>query len=85
MQYILSVLRNHDDLLGLNPSDTAEAEILNIMAKNDKVMRYINSGLTLIQHRNCVSGAESIEFPYGIAYIALKELRKCFLPAGTMT
>ena len=85
VQYILSILRNHDDLLGLNPSDTAEAEILNVMAKNDKVMGYINSGLTLIQHRNCVSGAKSIEFPYGIAYIALKELREYFIPAGTMT
>ncbi len=45
MQDILSILKNHDDLSGLNPSDTNEAEILNVMAKNDKVMGYINLGL----------------------------------------
>jgi hypothetical protein len=32
-----------------------------------------------------VSGAKSIEFPYEIACMALKELRKYFIPAGTMT
>lgn len=85
MQDILSVLKNHDDLSGLDPNDTVKAEILNVMAKNDMVMGYINSGLTLIQHRNCVSGAKSIEFPYGIAYMALNELREYFIPAGTMT
>ncbi len=26
-----------------------------------------------------------MEFPYGIAYLALKELREYFIPAGTMT
>jgi hypothetical protein len=62
MQDMLSILKNHDDLLGLNPSDANEAELLNVMVKNDKVMGYINSGLTLIQHRNCVSGAKSIDF-----------------------
>ena len=71
--------------MNLDPSNAKEAEILSIIAKNDKVMRYINSGLTSIEHRNCASGAKSLEFPYGIAYQALKELREYFILAGSMT
>ncbi len=85
MYYVLGALKKHDDLLNMDPSNVNEADILNIMAKNDKVMGCINSGLTLIEHRNCVSAAKSVEFPYGIAYLALKELREYFIPAGTMT
>ena len=85
MNYVLRTLKNHDDLLSMDPTDTNQAEILSIMAKNDKVMGYINSGLVLIEHRNCVSGAKTLEFPYGIAYQALKELREYFIPAGAMT
>jgi hypothetical protein len=85
MQAILSVLKNHDDLSGLDPNDTVKAEILNVMTKNDKVMGCINSGIMLIQHQNCVSGAKSIEFPYGIACMALSKLHEYFIPAGTMT
>jgi hypothetical protein len=85
MNYVLGMLKKHDDLLNMDPSKANEAEILSIMAKNDKVMGYINSGLTLIEHRNCVSAAKSMEFPYGIAYQALKEMREYFIPAGTMT
>jgi hypothetical protein len=32
-----------------------------------------------------VSGAKSLEFPHGIAFRALKELREHIIPAGTMT
>ncbi len=79
------MITKHDDLLNMDPSNAKEAEILSIMAKNDKMMGYINSGLTLIEHRNCASGAKSLEFPYGIAYQALKELHEYFIPAGSMT
>ena len=83
--YVLSTIKKHDDLLNLDLSNAEEAEILSIMAENDKVMGYINSGITFIEHRNCASGAKSLEFPYGIAYQALKELHEYFIPAGTMT
>ena len=47
-------------------------------------MGYISSGLALRQHRNCVSGAKTDDFPLGIAYVALKKLRQHFIPDSTM-
>jgi hypothetical protein len=35
---LLRTLKNHDDLLSMDPTDTNQVEILSIMAKNEKVM-----------------------------------------------
>jgi hypothetical protein len=59
MNSVLGMLKKHDDLLKMEPSNADDTEILSIMAKNDKALVYINSGLTLIEHRSCVSATKS--------------------------
>lgn len=85
MDEVLKKINKHEGLHKLDANDAKEAAIINAMSKNDKVMGYINSGLVMIEHRNCVSAAKSVKFPFGIAYLALKELREYYIPDGTMT
>jgi len=85
MDDVLKRIRKHEDLHKLDKNDAKEAAIISAMSKNDKIMGYINSELVMIEHRNCVSAAKSVEFPFGIAYVALKELREYYIPVGTMT
>jgi hypothetical protein len=85
MDEVLKKINKHEGLHKLDANDAKEAAIINAMSKNDKVMGYINSGLVMIEHRNCVSAAKSVKFPLGIAYLALKELREYYIPDGTMT
>jgi hypothetical protein len=85
MDEVLKKLNKHDDLHKLDANDAKQAAIISAMAKNDKVMGYINSGLVMIEHRNCVSAAKSVKFPFGIAYLALKELREYYIPDGTIS
>ena len=68
MNYVMGMLKKHDDFLNMDPSDAKEGKIPSIIAMNDndKIMGYINSGLTLIEQRNCVSASKSSEFPYRI-------------------
>lgn len=80
----VKILGKHSDLRNLDPSDIKDSEILFVMRKNDAVMGYINSGLALREHRNCVAAAKTVEFPLGIAYVALKKLRQHYIPDSTM-
>ena len=80
----ITQLVKHSELRNLDPNDITNQEMILVMKKNDTVMGYINSGLPLREHRNCVAGAKSDEFPMGIAYEALKKLRQHFIPDSTM-
>ena len=83
---VLKKINKHEDLHKLDSNYAKEAAVISAMSKNDKVMGYINSGLVMIEeHRNCVSAAKSVKFPFGIAYLAQKELREYYIPDGTMT
>eukprot|EP00956_Cyclotella_meneghiniana_P013204 scaffold18909_cov49-Cyclotella_meneghiniana.AAC.3 len=47
-------------------------------------MGYLNTGLTILEHRVCVSATKTKDWPLGIAYKALRELCDHFIPSGTM-
>ena len=72
MDEVLKKINKHEGLHKLDANDAKEAAIINATSKNDKVMGYINSGLVMIEHRNCVSAAKSVKIPFGIANLFVK-------------
>ena len=85
MENVLTIVGKHENLQNLDPDDANDAALLSAIRQNDRVMGYLNMGLTIIEHRVCVSATKTSDWPLGIAYKALREVREHFIPSGTMT